>query len=75
MAGYIWLNKEQTKGMLELLQERYGDVKLSSLQQKIWDDSKFGELLLRHHWLWGKGAQVVEKGGKLKAGFKMGKKL
>lgn len=74
--GGMYLNKENLKGVLDALKERYGDVKLSSLSKKVWDDDDFGEMVVYHKLLYGKRVKINLKSEGIKGRFfKLGKKI
>jgi len=74
MVG-VTLNKENLKGVLDELKARYGDVKISEISKKLWDDDDFKALTLINKIPYGKRVKIQTKSEGVKGIFRLGKKI
>ena len=71
----VSLNKENLRNLLGELKERYGDIKISSMINKIWNDNDFKDMTIYQKLLYGKRVRINLKSGGISSNFKLGKRL
>ena len=57
----VALTKENIKGLLDELKDRYGNLKISEIEKKIWEDKNLQGISIHHKLLFGKRIKVRQK--------------